>query len=255
MSPTELAVAKGVLDLVVQAYEEGWTDKLVNLFRKRHRILVLGATGAGKTQLLKSLTKMIPEAISYLNRSQFIERYKITISKARFTFTDTPGDIVRDTERKKAYREAIKKGLSGIINVVSYGYHEYRVDKDAVFAPSGKIRSAYLARHRQAEVEALAEWAELLADSTVTPALITVVSKADLWWDRLAHVLRHYQTGDYRRALGRVRTLNHLVIPYCSISKRFLGEGRPSANFDDNDRVNLRAALLQQLLSAVGRAS
>ena len=51
---------KPIVEVIALANKQGWLDKLKMAFRKKHRILVLGSTGAGKTNFLKSLTETMP---------------------------------------------------------------------------------------------------------------------------------------------------------------------------------------------------
>ncbi|MBN2209175.1 MAG: hypothetical protein JW759_07755 [Candidatus Coatesbacteria bacterium] len=84
-------------------------------------------------------------------------------------------------KRMDAIKDALGKGVSGIINVVSYGYHEYDVDMGAAFNSDGSVNADFLEAHRSAEKRALREWTAMLGDRKTTGWLITIVNKADLW--------------------------------------------------------------------------
>ncbi|MBN2209176.1 MAG: hypothetical protein JW759_07760 [Candidatus Coatesbacteria bacterium] len=58
------------------AHEKGWLKKIRSLFRKSHRILVLGTTGTGKTQMIESFTGLMPKAIHYMDRTVGIRTKK-----------------------------------------------------------------------------------------------------------------------------------------------------------------------------------
>lgn len=249
---TEVVVAKALIDVIVTAYEQGWVQRLVDMFKRTHRVLLLGATGTGKSQLLKSLTTLMPEAISYMNRTQFAELHRLRIGKTPFEFIDTPGDVLKKPERLRAIRVSMRKGLTGVINVVSYGYHEYRIGREDVMTKTGLVRQPFLARHREAELRSLEEWTPLIGPE-VAGWLITVVTKADLWWNQSGKVLKHYESGDYHKALGSVRSLSTATLAYSALRKKFYGQGPVSARFDDSDRLSLRSELLSQLLSATGK--
>ena len=49
---TEIEIAKQIYDL---AKEQGWIDQLLSFIKKRHKVLVLGSSGVGKKNFLKSL--------------------------------------------------------------------------------------------------------------------------------------------------------------------------------------------------------
>ena len=57
--------------------------------------------------------------------------------------------------RIDAIRESLgaRGGISGIINVVSYGYHEYQVTKDKVFLANGVVDPEMCIRDRGQETD------------------------------------------------------------------------------------------------------
>lgn len=83
---TSTAVAKAAIEVISKAHKQGWFDKLTSALRKKHRVLVLGATGAGKTAFLESLTETIPKAIESMNRTCST---KNTGSKSRRTYSSS----------------------------------------------------------------------------------------------------------------------------------------------------------------------
>jgi energy-coupling factor transporter ATP-binding protein EcfA2 len=163
---TEASIAIKVIELAVK---QGWLDKFLNVFRKQHKILVLGCTGVGKTNFLQSLTELTPKAIDYMNRTEIARKYSIRIKKPPFNFIDVPGQPLHQQRRLRAVREAMSGDLSGVINVVSFGYHEYTIKEkaDAVTA-KGTVKAAFLKRHRQIEIDTLAEWTSLLGSRDTT---------------------------------------------------------------------------------------
>lgn len=253
MSDLGLAEAKVAIEAFDLARKRGWFDKLIAACRKKHKILLLGSTGRGKTNLLKSLTEVVPQAIHHLNRTEFGQKHHIQISDQPFIFVDTPGQVHHAPRRLEAIRETMAQGISGIINVVSYGYHEYRRGIKEVFNDDGTVRESYLQGHRQVEIDAVKEWSALLGDRTTAGWLITVVTKADLWWDRKDEVMDHYLVGEYFHGLGDAQNLNPAVIHYCSVFHRFYGVGQLSGMFDESDRTMVRGHLLRTLLEAIGK--
>jgi hypothetical protein len=140
-----------------------------------------------------------------------------------------------------------------VINVVSYGYHESRAVKRPVIESTGEVNDAFLARQREVEVDLLSEWAALLGGRDGAGWLITLVTKADLWWDRRAELLAYYQTGPYYHALGEAQLLQPVVLEYSSIFQKFYGPGWMCGEFEDADRIHAKAQLIGALLAAVGR--
>ncbi len=133
-----LATANTVIKVFEKAHKEGWLEKLVNVFRHKHRVLVLGSTGAGKTNFLKSLVELVPTAIEQMNRTEFAKEHSFSILKQPFIFVDTPGQKVHETRRKRAIREAMAA-------------------KSAAIAADGLPKESFLKEHRQVEQDMLAD--------------------------------------------------------------------------------------------------
>jgi len=245
--------AKRAIKILEIAIKQGWFDKLLNVFRKKCHLLVLGSTGVGKTNFLQSLTELIPNAIDQMNRTEFAQKHSVKIKKQPFVFVDVPGQALHSTRRIRAVREAMSGKLSGIINVVSYGYHEYRIGKAKAVKADGYANEAFLKKHRQVEIDALAEWTSLLGSQETTGWLMNVITKADLWWNRKDEVFSHYTAGPYFDALGEAKSLEPIFLEYCSVFHKFYGDGALSGNFDESDRIRARGNLLRTLLEAVGK--
>jgi len=253
MTGSEAGFVKGALEILKLAKEEGWLDKLKALLKKRTRVLVLGSTGVGKTNLLHALTQPLPKAIDSINRSEFAHKHKLVISDEPFEFNDTPGQELHDARRRVAIREQMAKGPTGTMNVVAYGYHEYAIARADVFGSDGQVRPEYLERHRENEIKALGQWTSLLGDPQTTKWLVTVVTKADLWWDNYPTVIAHYTTGPYFQALGPAQSLTPVTVEFASVMHRFFGRGALSGDFDDATREQLRSRLFATLLQAIGK--
>ncbi len=249
-----VAAANTAIKIFEKAHKQGWLEKLINVFRKKHKVLVLGSSGTGKTNLLQSMEEIAPKAIDQMNRTEFAQKHSISISKHPFIFIDTPGQKGHASRRKQAIREAMSTEISGVMNIVSYGYHEYRIGKSRAINKDGSISESFLREHRKVELEALDEWTTLLGDEHTVSFLITVVTKADLWWHTKDEVLEYYTAGPYYEALGEAKGLSNVVREYCSVFHRFYGEGALSAVFDDADRVKTKANLLSQLIAAIGKS-
>lgn len=250
---TGAKAASTAISLSKQAKELGLLEKLLNVFKKKHKILVLGATGVGKSQLMNSLANEMPQAIGNMNRTEFKDDIHLKISKNIFVFVDTPGQEHHKIRRMEAIREAMKTGVEGIINVVAYGYHESRFGKKDVFDESGKIREDFLKKRQKVEMDLLSEWTELLGDKETSKWLITLVNKADLWWHDKDEILSYYESGQYFKALGSAKVLSPSVVSYCAVFHKFYGESPISGFFDDKDRTNAKENLLAQLISAIGK--
>lgn len=247
----EIEIAKKAIEL---AEELGLIERLLKALRRKNRIIVLGATGVGKTNILQSLKEVAPKVIDRMNRTEFAVQRDLKISGNPFKFTDTPGQIEHKSRRLKAIREVMKEGEVGIINIVSYGFHEHRAATEAdALNSDGSINEGFLEAHRQIEIDMLSEWVPLLGSSLTSSWLITLVSKADLWWDSRPTVESYYKTGEYSEALGDARSLMPIVLSYCSVFHKFYGRGTLSGSFDDDDRRLLRQNLFNTLISSIGK--
>lgn len=252
---TAKAVAEAAIELIGKAQKQGWLDNLVTALRRKPRILVLGATGTGKTAFVESLIDNVPKAIDPMNRTQFVEQYRIKISKEPFIFIDTPGQIRHARRRRQAIKEAlnVQNGVAGIINVVSFGYHEASTVSRPAINAAGKVAESFLSQQRRVETALLDEWTELLGADSSVQWLITVVTKADLWWKRQEEALEHYRSGDYYRKLGDAQLLKPVVLEYCAVFQKFYSQGLMSGVYQDSDRIRAKAQIIRALLAAIGR--
>lgn len=244
----------------VQIYElarrEGWLDRLFFFLQKTHRVLVFGHTGVGKSNLIDSLVEDIPQAIDYLQRTQYVQKTRVRIRRKPFVFIDTPGELDRARVRGQVLREAItKRPIAGILNVVSYGYHENRTGLKQAIRDDGSVNEEYLAARRKDEREILNEWLTVLGDPDYLPWVITVVTKADIWWNQREEVLEYYQRGEYGQDLhDRGGFGQTTVLPYSSVLHKFYGRVPLPGTFDDQDRRSLRSQLLLTLVQSVSRS-
>jgi energy-coupling factor transporter ATP-binding protein EcfA2 len=106
---TTKAVASAAIALINKAHKQGWFNKLVTALRKKQRVLVLGATGTGKTAFLESLNDVVQKAIHQMKRTEFAQKYSVRIAKEPFLFTDAPGQIVHAARRKAAIQKSSKR--------------------------------------------------------------------------------------------------------------------------------------------------
>jgi hypothetical protein len=248
--PTSIAT-KVAVEVVKAAVEAGLLERMVDAFRTKHRVLVLGASGVGKTNLQSSLTREAAEAIDHLSRTEVVDRTHIRIRKKPFIFTDTPGQDHHESRRKAAIREEMAKGKVGILNVVAFGFHEGTGNKSDAIDRNGKTRKEYLEEQRKLEIAMLDEWIPLLGSPETSAWLITVVNKADLWWNQRKTVMQYYESGEYAAHLGDAKSLKPIVIPYCATMHKFFGEGAMSGDFDRSDEIRCKADLITTLARVV----
>ena len=110
----------------------------------------------------------------------------------------------------------------------------------------GVAKPDYLKERRDVEIGLLSEWVPQL-DTKTTKWLLTVVTKADLWWpDEGGKIKAFYETGAYASKLDEFKTKN-VVLPYCSIVKPFF-DYRTGGRFGDEARAKLRSHLFATLV-------
>src|SRR4051812_33686845 len=90
---------KSVYTVYEIAKKENLIRRAVNFFKKRRRILVLGASGAGKTQFVQSLGARLTNEIRRENRTQKPTKHLYEVDQKPFAFVDTPGEIGHKAER------------------------------------------------------------------------------------------------------------------------------------------------------------
>lgn len=237
--------------------EIGLWDRFRRFFQSKNRILVLGASGVGKTEFIQSLEHS-PYELPPIMRTIRNERTEAILNDRSFVIVDTPGQLTNKPSRNEACMETLEKGVVGIINVVSYGYHQADEipESDALPSPQAKTlvaRADFLLARRQRELEVLREWTPIVPVGKA-PWVLTVVNKADLWWpDDDGEIKAYYEQGEYADALGPFKA-GHLVLPHTATIQRFYNR-RTGGYFGDMERAALRGKLLAALLSLPGISS
>lgn len=247
---TSLTAIEAFTQLYRLAEDEDLRKRIVNFFKHKDKIVVLGSTGTGKTNLLNSLevAAALVEAVPAMTRTEATEERGVIVDERPFKIIDTPGQAGHVSQRQKLYRELANERPIRVINVVSFGYHEYASGHGEALDDEGQVRGAWLERHRDNELTAMSEWLPLLGNREVTKWVLTVVSKADLWWNEHEAVLEYYRSGEYAELLKRSDPLlEHHVLPYSSVFHRFYGEAVLAGSFDDDDRLKTTRHFLQQL--------
>jgi len=111
-------------------------------------------------------------------------------------------------------------------------------------------KESYLQSHREIETQLINEWAHLLSNQWV----LTVGTKADIWWGSQDIVLEHYRSGEYYRAINNANSkIETLVSPYSSISSKFYGVLPTSGDFNDDQRKLCRNQIFRELIEAITR--
>lgn len=249
----EAVAIKIATEVILLAKEQGWFEHLANAIRRRqpHRVLLLGSTGVGKTMLRTSLKELVPTVIHFMDRTEFTVRDRLTIEAQPFEFIDTPGQ--RQDRRMQAIIEAARKGVDGVLDVVCYGYHEGKLGKEDAFTASGRISQAYLKQRREVEIAHMLQWAYILSSAGSKPWIMTIVTKADHWWNRQSKVMAHYGSGQYAVKFKDATGSDPAALVYSSTSEPFCEKVPGPGSFSQSARTRTRNHLIKSLMSAIGK--
>jgi hypothetical protein len=157
------ATAKEIADFAtVILRDSGLLEKISDLFLrpKQHTIILLGASGTGKTAFcrrLRGLAAFVPREM----RTRVSEAHTGRLKGGfKLKILETPGQPIEPfcIHRRETISRATKEANLGIINVVSYGYHEGSVKPNVAVTKSNTVRSSFLDNRRQEEITLLDEW-------------------------------------------------------------------------------------------------
>ncbi|RIJ24418.1 hypothetical protein D1224_09330 [Henriciella barbarensis] len=233
--------AKLAWDLIQFLRERGLLEKLFDMATQKQTsdVLVLGASGTGKSAFLKKIIGDEP-FIHRHQRSPDVETESGKLGNCLFRLQTTPGQVdeVHSKNRIGAIREAAASKNLGIINVVSFGYHEGLADTKEVF-DGAEVRASYLEGRRDLELKLANEWSNFLCgQGGAAKWIITVITKADIWWgtELQPAVMEYYSNGAYVKALGQGANLPHSVLTYSTLNQKFYGVLPLSGQYEDDLR-------------------
>jgi hypothetical protein len=226
------------------------------------RLAVFGAGGAGKSTFGRFIAEEGDVAPEAYEESITDEVYDVPRA-LRGKLTVVPGQRDRMGDYWSAqYRELAKGRTRGLVNVVAYGYHTFKMsyrDASSIYR-DGMAPAQFVADHtaarRAREVELLAEMQPRLEDADGEPWMITLVTKQDLWWDERDDVEAFYRDGRYGdiiRAIQAKRGARHFQHEYVSaslvLSNFVSGTGellkRTTAGYDDHLKLAHQGQLLR----------
>ncbi|MGV0047287.1 GTPase domain-containing protein [Mycobacterium colombiense] len=245
---------EGGLEVIRWTARRGIFKKGFDKLRPKYHVVVVGTSGAGKTNFLDSLMEPSARAIPRENRTKFsVSRTLILPKQSKpFVFYDTPGDRALLQERLRTFQKLWhSRRPYGVINVVAYGYNELIAVPASQAISQGLPDPQYLNRQRELEIDALSEWAPQVAASQFD-YVITLVTKADLWFSDRIKVKNYYEHGEYADALMRLGINRRVVIEYASTIHKFFGTSVPGG-FDLDDLLDLRKQFEVEMVNAVSR--
>ncbi len=244
---TLLETSKEAIEMVNEAPEN--YHKIVKLFnrycRSTIRILVVGESGTGKSQFLSTVCKK-KEFVS--DSTMVSYPCLLELPNGRMVeFIDTPGQQSLEPERKRSIKDITRKKYSGIINLVCYGYQATEETETSLVFQGDVIRESYLKDNREKELKQLEEWlSEIDKDSNVQWVL-TIINKADVWWEMKDDVVSYYNDTKYGAKLKELARVSKTeVLPYCSVIAPFCHKPMKLV-FSEKEKYTLHCRLCSEL--------
>lgn len=231
-----------------------WVDKITYIgnfyFKSPVRVIVFGESGTGKTQFVNSL---LNENLAK-GRTRLTERKRMVLKNGRkILFFDTPGHQTFKEQRYKLSEFISQKKITGIINVVSFGYNEAdTADGVKIFkVGTDEVKEEYLKENRKREISQLDDWMRYINSDNKVKWIITIVNKADIWYDNRANVVNYYEDGDYAKVMTSLRHCCTLyTYPYCSVISPFCD--RPmTLSMGERQKKEMCTTLTSGLISIV----
>ncbi|MEU8598432.1 hypothetical protein ACH475_03290 [Streptomyces globisporus] len=239
-------------------------------------IAVTGEAGAGKSVLYDALTQSIRTGDGDSSRSPDIEKHATVLRsgsrRTRAAVTVIPGQL--STQRERALHDTMRGAASpqGIVHVVCWGHNRIwqrgaqRDVHDALAADGVVDQEAVRGWHLRKEAADFRLLVDAIIDGQLATRLrwlVVVVSKTDLFWDRLDEARDHYIPGPPRREspfaallrdLENETSLRLSVLPMASrlIRHQFLpGLPAGTSQLDDTQIGALRTHLGQELQTLI----
>ncbi|MFJ9319665.1 hypothetical protein [Streptomyces globisporus] len=239
-------------------------------------IAVTGEAGAGKSVLYDALTQSIRTGDGDSSRSPDIEKHATVLRsgsrRTRAAVTVIPGQL--STQRERALHDTMRGAASpqGIVHVVCWGHNRIwqrgaqRDVHDALTADGVVDQEAVRGWHLRKEAADFRLLVDAIIDGQLATRLrwlVVVVSKTDLYWDRLDEARDHYIPGPpgresvfaaLLRDLENETSLRLSVLPMASrlIRHQFLpGLPARTSQLDDTQIGALRTHLGQELQTLI----
>jgi hypothetical protein len=215
-----LELAELGLTLGTKAFAEGGKARTATqrqLSRLRNKgelqIVIFGSGGVGKTSLANLLIgkSRLGDIPAQYRESPGIEKLILPGNLACHLLVAPGQPDARLSQWPELYRHLGKGKTRLVINVVAYGYHAVQGSfRDTPvgtqnFQNSESFHTAFTHNKRTEEVQLLQELFPRLCDAPDPLAMITLVTKQDLWWPERGEVKSFYETGSYNTLIEQVR--------------------------------------------------
>ena len=109
------------------------------------------------------------------------------------------------------------------------------------------LMEKYLTDNRKFEIRQLKEWIDDINSQTKLRWILTLINKADVWYEEEDEVMNYYKNGEYSQlfnGIERFCTLHY--IPYCSTISPF--GGKPMIlHISENDKRKLHFNVVKSI--------
>ncbi len=230
--------------------KEIWAKIKISLKKKRKAVL-FGCAGVGKSQFIASIQR----SFERVKPTYFSRITQLLLDEFPLVIVDTPGHSALEKIRQDEMDNLIKEQKEVLINVVSYGYHERKdiSNRNDIF-DGEHFSYKFLQENRNDELKYLTQIKGKLQLSEVK-WVITLVTKADIWWEEKAAVEAYYEQGRYAQEMQKIiqkSDFKHIIIPYCSIITPFYGI-KTSGRFGEETKFAMQAHFLETLFDILGK--
>lgn len=221
-------------------------------FSSPYRVVIFGCSGTGKSQFVKTIT----EEIDYNTyRTRIPDKKRIILENGKkVEFIDTPGHQTLSQARRDLCMEFKKNNIRGIFNIVNYGYSEVDNISPSVSVfrtGTNEVKPEFLKDNRKLEITQLSEWMSFVTSDTKIKWVVTIVNKADIWYESRETVMNYYETGEYNNNLSSLRSCCHLyTFEFCSIINPFFNKPMQII-FGDREKKKLFDCFKENLMKLV----
>lgn len=239
-----------------------WVPKIIYgwnyLFSDPYCVILYGASGVGKSEFCRSLLGE-PVSLNDAPRTLIYKKQNLVLPDGhKIRLYDLPGHNSYKINRKEAIDKISRQKSYGIINVVSYGYHEVPEAKNlkAFKTNDGSaindIDTQFHKDNLNRELEQACEWRSIIHIPSNLGWIVTVINKADIWYSKNDEVMAYYQNdGEYMKKLfGQCATYAKYIYPYCSIISPFCKKPM-LLEFGERKKIEMHKHLMDDLIRLV----
>ena len=225
--------------------------------RPKKHVIIFGESGTGKSQFLNAI---LGNPAIESSRTRYTHECTLILENGRkICFYDSPGHTSLQQDRIRLTDKIRNRKIDGILNVVNFGYSESDTAQSlSIFkVPNDKeqkireVKESYLNENRKREISQLDEWFNLIRSDTELKWIITVINKADIWYEQREEVIDYYENGKYGQKLQQLdRCCKLYYYPYCSVISPF-GGSPMILSMDEREKLRMHHKLLAEFVEII----